>query len=675
MNSTRQHKATRAIAALTVIASTAVGVIHAACWDTSTPPKPTSQYNLLGPAGTVVDTATQLMWKQCVEGKSGSGCATGTVSFMRWADANTAASGSTWAGYNDWRLPLIGELQSLVASACFSPDPTINAEAFPATPPSFVWSGSPYAGNSSDAWYVNFSNGYSNFNVRSYAYRVRLVRGGQRLSLLAPTAQTLTFSTPAPTLPFNGTSVVAATSGAPNSANPVVYASTTPAVCTVDASTGTVSLTNAAQVGNTCTISANQFGRIYNSQNYAPATQITQTLVVSQGAQSVAFAASPAVNVGETGTVVATSNQGITPVSFSSNTPSVCTVSGTNNSTVTGVAVGTCSITASSPANTNYLPATATQTFSIGLGSQTLSFGVVPSITAGGSGSVTATSDRALTPVTLTSATSSVCTISSGTVNGLIAGTCTIQAAQLGSSDYSPASASLSFPINAATQTLSFAAALTINVGSTGTVTATSNQALSTVTLTSATLPVCTISNGTVSGVSAGTCTINAAAPSGASYLAATASLSFGVGIGSPTLTFGAVPLITVGSTGNVSVASDKSATPVSLTSSTPTCTIASGVVTGVSTGVCTLQATQPAASSYSAGSASLSFNIGAAPLVCNLHMDGTNPMLATVEGLILTRAMLGLKGSAVTDGTGITTPWDTIRVDLNAKCGTAFLP
>ncbi|TAG69515.1 MAG: DUF1566 domain-containing protein, partial [Burkholderiales bacterium] len=356
LNSTRQHKATRAIAALTVIASTAVGVIHAACWDTSTPPKPTSQYNLLGPAGTVVDTATQLMWKQCVEGKSGSGCATGTVSFMRWADANTAASGSTWAGYNDWRLPLIGELQSLVASACFSPDPTINAEAFPATPPSFVWSGSPYAGNSSDAWYVNFSNGYSNFNVRSYAYRVRLVRGGQRLSLLAPTAQTLTFSTPAPTLPFNGTSVVAATSGAPNSANPVVYASTTPAVCTVDASTGTVSLTNAAQVGNTCTISANQFGRIYNSQNYAPATQITQTLVVSQGAQSVAFAASPAVNVGETGTVVATSNQGITPVSFSSNTPSVCTVSGTNNSTVTGVAVGTCSITASSPANTNYLP-------------------------------------------------------------------------------------------------------------------------------------------------------------------------------------------------------------------------------------------------------------------------------------------------------------------------------
>jgi large repetitive protein len=436
-----------------------------------------------------------------------------------------------------------------------------------------------------------------------------------------------------------------------------------------------VSLTNAAVVGNTCALSANQFGRAYNGEHYAPATQITQSLTVSKGAQSVAFGAAPAVNVGGTGPVVATSNQGITPVSFSSNTTGICTVSGANNSTLTGVAVATCSITASAPANTSYLPATATQSVGIGIGTQTLTFGAVPSMTAGGTGSVSATSDRALTPVTLTSNTGTVCTISSGTVTGVTAGLCTLQATQSGSPAYSAASATLSFPINAAVQTLSFAAAPTINVGGTGTVAATSNQALSTVTLTSATPLFCTISGGMVSGVSTGTCTINAAAPGGATYLAATASLSFGVGMGSPTLTFGAVPLVTVGSTGSVSVTSDKSATPVSMTSTTPTCTLASGVVTGVSVGVCTLQATQAAASSYSAGSANLSFSIGAAPLICNLHMDGANPMLATVEGLILTRAMLGLRGNAVTAGTGITTPWDTIRVDLNAKCGTAFLP
>jgi hypothetical protein len=246
---------------------------------------------------------------------------------MTWADAVAAASGTTWAGYNDWRLPAVSELQSLVPSACTRSPPAINTVAFPGTPSSLVWSGSPDAGNSSYAWGVDFSYGYAYSGyLRSSAHQVRLVRGGQSFGMLAPTAQTLTFSTPLPTLPFGGTSVVVATSAAPNSASPVVYASTTPAVCTVDASTGAVSLTNAAQAGNTCTISANQFGRIFNSQNYAPATQVTQSLTVSRIAQSVAFGASPAVNVGGTGTVVATSNQGITPVSFGSNTPSFCTV-------------------------------------------------------------------------------------------------------------------------------------------------------------------------------------------------------------------------------------------------------------------------------------------------------------------------------------------------------------
>ena len=107
MSSTRRRQAVRAFAALTVIASTAVGVIHPACWDTSTPPKPTTQYKLLGPAGTVVDTDSLLVWKHCVEALSGSGCATGAASTMNWTNANTTASGSSWAGYNDWRLPSI----------------------------------------------------------------------------------------------------------------------------------------------------------------------------------------------------------------------------------------------------------------------------------------------------------------------------------------------------------------------------------------------------------------------------------------------------------------------------------------------------------------------------------------------------------------------------------------
>lgn len=413
-----------------MIASTTVGVTHAACWDDSTPPKPTTQYNLSGPAGTVIDTETLLMWKQCVEGGGSSVCIPGAISYLNWADANSAATGATWAGYNDWRLPQLSELQSLVASACTPPVPTINSDAFPGTFSSNVWSGSPYAYLSSGAWAVGFSDGSALTYHRNSPLSVRLVRGGQSLGIVAPTSQTLTFVTPAPTLRFGDTALVAAPSAAPNSGNPVVYASTTPAVCSVNASTGMVSLTNTAIVGNTCTLSANQFGRAYNGQNYAKAAQATQSVVISQGAQSVAFGAAPAVAVSGTGLLSATSNQGVTPITFTSATPGTCTVSGTNGSTVTGITVGTCTITASAPTDATYLAATANQ-----------------------------------------------------------------------------------------------------------------------------------------------------------------------------------------------------------------------------------------------------SFSIGPAYLVCTLHMDGVNPMLASKEGLILTRAMLGLRGSAVTDGTGITTPWDTIRVDLNAKCGTAFLP
>ena len=59
----------------------------------------------------------------------------------------------------------------------------------------------------------------------------------------------------------------------------------------------------------------------------------------------------------------ATASSGL-PVTFTSNTTSVCTVSGV---TVTLVAVGTCSITASQPGNSTYAAATpVTQTFAVG---------------------------------------------------------------------------------------------------------------------------------------------------------------------------------------------------------------------------------------------------------------------------------------------------------------------
>ena len=60
--------------------------------------------------------------------------------------------------------------------------------------------------------------------------------------------------------------------------------------------------------------------------------------------------------------------------------------------------------------------------------------------------------------------------------------------------------------------------------------------------------------------------------------------------------------------------------------------------------------------------------------VACNLDMDGDGLLTHSKEGLVLVRAMLGLTGASVTAGTGLSTPWATIRANLNANCGTNFM-
>ena len=62
----------------------------------------------------------------------------------------------------------------------------------------------------------------------------------------------------------------------------------------------------------------------------------------------------------------------------------------------------------------------------------------------------------------------------------------------------------------------------------------------------------------------------------------------------------------------------------------------------------------------------------GNAALRCNLDVNGDNKLLATVEGLMLVRAMLGLGADAIVAGTGVAA-WEPYRVQLNANCGTNF--
>ena len=91
----------------------------------------------------------------------------------------TAVNSSTLCGHSDWRLPTADELQRIVDYSVASPGPTIDATWFTHTQSGVFWSGSPYFGDSTQTWGVNFSNGLVGGYLRSEAHYVRLVRADQ----------------------------------------------------------------------------------------------------------------------------------------------------------------------------------------------------------------------------------------------------------------------------------------------------------------------------------------------------------------------------------------------------------------------------------------------------------------------------------------------------------------
>ena len=124
------------------------------------------------------------------------------------------------------------------------------------------------------------------------------------------------------------------------------------------------------------------------------------------------------------------------PVTYTSTTPAVCSISGT---TVTIVSVGTCTIAANQAGNANYTPAPqVTQNIVIGPAAQTISFGPQPGQTfvSGATFPLNppATASSGL-PVTYTSTTPAVCSISGTTVTMLSSGVCLITASQAGNAN------------------------------------------------------------------------------------------------------------------------------------------------------------------------------------------------------------------------------------------------
>lgn len=158
---------------------------------------------------------------------------------------------------------------------------------------------------------------------------------------------------------------------------------------------------------------------------------------------TITFGATPSITPGSNTGISASTNSG-SAVTFTSRTPSVCSVTG--NTTVNGLVSGTCIIDASAPGDASHLASlTSSLGFTVG-STQTITFNAPALVTVNGTMTLSASSSSGLT-VAFRSLAGSVCAVSGNTVTGLAVGTCTVEASQPGNGTFSAASVvTRSFP-------------------------------------------------------------------------------------------------------------------------------------------------------------------------------------------------------------------------------------
>jgi outer membrane autotransporter protein len=466
----------------------------------------------------------------------------------------------------------------------------------------------------------------------------------QRFSV-GQTAQVITFAQPGNQTFAPGLTVaLSATGGA--SGNPVVFTSGSAAVCTVNASTVTVT------AAGSCTIHADQAG----NERFGAAMRASRTFTVSRAQDNVAFITTPPVDakVGGSRVPEADSESGLVAVITVDATsgPGVCAIT---NGVLSYLAPGTCRIVARTEGNASYLAA-ASQIMEFvveeAVKEQTISFtstapgsavfgGTYRPAASATSGLPVSFSTFSITPFGGSSSSAkgilpSVCRSSAGGCdvsaceirNGIVSftgvGTCTVFANQEGDAEWEEADeVSQSFEIGKAPQSIEFAALSpqTFSPAVGVALNALGGASGNPVTFTSDTPDVCVIegdSPASVVAVKPGECSIRAAQAGNDNFLAATGVVqNFAISGAGQVIgfTLRADLLMAPGETLALTATGGASGNPVVFTSGSPAvCTVAGSVVTTVAAGTCSVHADQAGNDIYSAATrVTRSFAVGKA--------------------------------------------------------------
>lgn len=192
-------------------------------------------------------------------------------------------------------------------------------------------------------------------------------------------------------------------------------------------------------------------------------------------------------------------------VSYSTSTPEICSVTGNE---ITGLKSGNCFIAANQAGDVAYNPAQEKgRTLYIGKRLQYINFGTAPKLNLGGITNVSAYATSTL-PVSITSLTTSICTVIGKAVTGVKAGICELLAEQAGDLTFYKAKPIKHSMIIRGTQAITFGAAPdSILTGKTGKVSAKSSSALA-VSFSSVTPRICSLNGAEVTAKAVGRCIV-----------------------------------------------------------------------------------------------------------------------------------------------------------------------
>jgi hypothetical protein len=129
---------------------------------------------------TITDHLTDLIWQKAPFSDS-----------LSWEQSLTYADTLTTAGFNDWRLPNIKELQSLNDETRINP--SINSTYFNVTNVNKYWSSTTLPNQTAKAWYLNNQFGITTYDNKTVKHNLICVRSNQSSTAIS-TAKSITQS-------------------------------------------------------------------------------------------------------------------------------------------------------------------------------------------------------------------------------------------------------------------------------------------------------------------------------------------------------------------------------------------------------------------------------------------------------------------------------------------------